>query len=71
MLNLHLPEGTMQPSAALRATRTRVWSISERLPALAVLIFGLAVLYAAGFSTFVRAHNTAHDARHANGFPCH
>ena len=61
----------MQTPAALHATRTRVWSIADRLPALAVLIFGLVVLYAAGFSTFARAHNAAHDARHANGFPCH
>jgi len=61
----------MQKSAALPATSTRVWSIAERLPALAVLMFGLVVLYAAGFSTFARAHNAAHDARHANGFPCH
>ena len=49
----------------------RVFSIAERLPALAVRIFGLLVLYAAGFSTFARAHNAAHDARHANAFPCH
>jgi cobalt transporter subunit CbtB len=41
------------------------------LPVLAVLIFGLVVLYAVGFSNFARAHNAAHDARHANGFPCH
>ena len=61
----------MQTSAALPVTRTRVWSIADRLPALAVLIFGLVVLYAAGFTTFQRAHNAAHDARHANGFPCH
>jgi len=61
----------MQTSTALHATRTRVWSIAECLPALSVLIFGLLVLYAAGFSAFARAHNPAHDARHANGFPCH
>src|SRR5579859_3574041 len=71
MLDSHLSGGIMQKSAALPATSTRVWSIAERLPALAVLMFGLVVLYAAGFSTFARAHNAAHDARHANGFPCH
>ena len=61
----------MQTSAALHATHTRVWSIADQLPALAVLMFGLVVLYAVGFSNFARAHNAAHDARHANGFPCH
>jgi cobalt transporter subunit CbtB len=61
----------MQTSVALHATRTRVWTIADWLPALAVLMFGLVVLYAVGFSTFARAHNAAHDARHANGFPCH
>lgn len=61
----------MQTSAALHATRTQVFSIAGRLPALGVLIFGLVALYAVGFSNFPRAHNAAHDARHANGFPCH
>lgn len=43
----------------------------ERLPALMVLALGLVVVYAVGFSPFTRAHNAAHDTRHANGFPCH
>lgn len=43
----------------------------ERLPALAVLVFGLMILYGVGFSPFTRAHNAAHDTRHANGLPCH
>jgi cobalt transporter subunit CbtB len=34
-------------------------------------MFGLVVIYAVGFSNFERAHSAAHDARHANGFPCH
>jgi len=29
------------------------------------------ILYGVGFSPFTRAHNAAHDSRHANGFPCH
>ena len=61
----------MQTSAALHATRTRVFSIVERLPALAVLLFGLVVVYAVGFSSLPRVHNATHDTRHANGFPCH
>ena len=71
MLHSYLSGAAMQTSAALHPTRTRVLSIAERLPALAVLMFGLVMLYAVGFSTFARAHNAAHDARHANGFPCH
>lgn len=61
----------MQGSTALHTTGIRVWTIADRWPALAVLLFGLVVLYGVGFSTFTRAHNAAHDTRHANGFPCH
>ena len=51
------------------ATQTSV--LVDRLPAVAVLVFGLIILYGVGFSPFTRAHNAAHDTRHANGFPCH
>lgn len=61
----------MQASAVVPATNTRVWTISHRLPALGVFLIGLVVLYAVGFSTMPRAHNAAHDTRHASGFPCH
>ena len=71
VINSYVSGGVMPTSAALHATQTRAWSIADRLPALAVLMFGLVVLYAVGFSSFARAHNAAHDARHANGFPCH
>jgi len=71
VIDSHLSGGTIQTSATLQATRTRVWPIADRLPALAVLMLGLVFLYAVGFSNFARAHNAAHDARHANGFPCH
>jgi cobalt transporter subunit CbtB len=53
------------------ATAVRKFAIAVRLPALLVLAFGLVILYAVGFSPFTRAHNAAHDTRHANGFPCH
>jgi cobalt transporter subunit CbtB len=43
----------------------------RRLPALSVLLIGLAIVYSVGFSSFARAHSAAHDTRHANGFPCH
>lgn len=45
--------------------------LAARLPGILVLAFGLVVLYGVGFSPFTRAHNAAHDTRHANGFPCH
>ena len=61
----------MQTSAALPVVGTRVLAVTNRWPALAVLMLGLVVLYAVGFSTVPQAHNTAHDTRHASGFPCH
>jgi cobalt transporter subunit CbtB len=62
---------TMQTSIAIPAGNTNVWAISQRLPALVVLFIGLVVVYAVGFSSLPRAHNAAHDTRHASGFPCH
>ena len=61
------------PSVATVREATASWTgvIAERLPALFVLAFGVAILYGVGFSPFMRAHNAAHDSRHANGFPCH
>jgi cobalt transporter subunit CbtB len=53
------------------ATAGRTLAIAGRLPALLVMTFGLIILYGVGFSPFTRAHNAAHDTRHANGFPCH
>ncbi len=45
--------------------------IAARMPALALLAFGLVTLYWVGFSSVSAAHNATHDTRHANGFPCH
>jgi len=61
----------MQTSAVLNTAGTRVRTIAVPWPALGVLMFGLVMLYSVGFSTFTRAHNAAHDTRHASGFPCH
>lgn len=61
----------MQASTALHPTITRAWSIANPWPALGVLLLGLFILYAVGFSTLPQAHNAAHDTRHANGLPCH
>ena len=47
-------------------------SASQRLAAgLALLFIGLTLTFAVGLSNMAVAHNTAHDTRHAIGFPCH
>jgi cobalt transporter subunit CbtB len=47
-------------------------SASRRLAAgLALLFIGLTLTFAVGLSNMAVAHNTAHDTRHAIGFPCH
>jgi len=61
----------MQASTALPITGTRAGVAARIWPAMAVLLFGMTVLYAVGFSTISKVHNAAHDTRHATGFPCH
>ena len=47
-------------------------SVSKRLGAgLALLFIGMTLTFAVGLSNMAVAHNTAHDTRHAIGFPCH
>jgi cobalt transporter subunit CbtB len=47
-------------------------SASRRLAAgLALLFIGATLTFAVGLSNMAVAHNTAHDTRHAIGFPCH
>ena len=47
-------------------------TLSQRLAAgLACLFIGATLLYTVGLSSMAVAHNTAHDTRHAIGFPCH
>lgn len=53
-------------------TSTVSLSISQRIAAgLALLFVGATLLFAVGLSNMAMAHNTAHDTRHAIGFPCH
>jgi cobalt transporter subunit CbtB len=53
-------------------TNSPTLSISQRIGAgLALLFVGLALTYAVGLSGMAVAHNSAHDTRHAIGFPCH
>ena len=47
-------------------------SISQRVAAgLALAFVGATLFFAVGLSNMALAHNTAHDTRHAIGFPCH
>ncbi|PPJ47268.1 cobalt transporter [Rhizobium sp. KAs_5_22] len=47
-------------------------SVAGRIaPALLSVFFGLFVVGFVGFSPMEVVHNAAHDARHANAFPCH
>jgi cobalt transporter subunit CbtB len=47
-------------------------SVSQRLAAgLALVFIGLTLTFAVGLSNMALAHNSAHDTRHAIGFPCH
>ena len=55
-----------------RSVSTAPLSISQRLAAgLALLFIGLSLTFAVGLSNMAVAHNSAHDTRHAIGFPCH
>ena len=58
-------------SIAIPAGRSISIPVARRMPAIAVLMFGLITLYCVGFSTASVAHNATHDTRHASGFPCH
>lgn len=39
--------------------------------AMIVAVFGTVFIYGIGFAGANVLHNAAHDARHANNFPCH
>lgn len=54
------------PQAASRSV-----AISKGLQLAATFLFGIVVLYGAGFAQISAAHNAAHDTRHSQGFPCH
>ena len=52
-------------TAAVPAATSRV------APAVAALILGLGLVFAAGFAWPSYLHNATHDTRHALGLPCH
>lgn len=41
------------------------------LSVLGMAILGFTILFAAGHAQSATLHDTAHDVRHATGFPCH
>jgi cobalt transporter subunit CbtB len=40
-------------------------------PAIAVIVFGIALYLTAGFAWPSALHNATHDTRHSLGLPCH
>ena len=41
------------------------------LPAVLAILFGVFLVFGAGFAESSALHNAAHDSRHALVFPCH
>ena len=53
-------------------TKSATLSLNDRLVAgMLALVFGSFLVFGAGFAHSSVLHDTAHDVRHANGFPCH
>ena len=61
----------MQSSDVKRPSLVRANTVGVVLPVLLAALLGLFVVWGAGFAGAEMVHNAAHDARHANGFPCH
>jgi cobalt transporter subunit CbtB len=54
------------------SSSTQIVSISDRMTAgILALLVGSFLIFGAGFAHSNVLHDTAHDVRHANGFPCH
>lgn len=45
--------------------------VSVRTQNVAVLAFGIILVFAVGFLPMDAVHSAAHDTRHALSFPCH
>lgn len=56
-------------SLASQPTLTRV--SMRAAPAIAAILFGLALFFTTGFAWPSTLHNATHDTRHALGLPCH
>jgi cobalt transporter subunit CbtB len=46
-------------------------ALARIAPALAALVFGIALFLATGFAWPSAIHNATHDTRHSLGLPCH
>ncbi|MCM2504032.1 CbtB-domain containing protein [Aureimonas altamirensis] len=53
------------------ASQTHATSSGRIATALFALVLGVFFVYGAGFASADALHDTAHDARHAMGLPCH
>ncbi len=59
----------------MNTTNTTTIQTAEKSTALMSVLFmvilGGVILFAAGHAQSATLHDTAHDVRHATGFPCH
>jgi cobalt transporter subunit CbtB len=55
----------------MNTTSTSVKSASSLMSVIFVAAMGIALLFAAGHAQSAALHDSAHDIRHATGFPCH
>ena len=66
------PAASTEVVMAHSAVSTTTGSLSDRLVAgVLALMLGSFLIFGAGFAHSSVLHDTAHDVRHANGFPCH
>ena len=61
----------MQATASGFVATGRDAQAATRRSAWLAIVLGFVFLAGTGFSHMSVAHNAAHDARHAAGFPCH
>ena len=60
---ISFPAATHDVSIATEMSKTK--------QLMGALLLWLVMLYGVGFVQTAEMHNTAHDARHSVGFPCH
>ena len=62
----------MSQVRTVTGTKTKLNGRAAALAAaMIVAMFGAVFVYGVGFAGANVLHNAAHDARHANNFPCH
>lgn len=65
-------EVVMAHSTVSTRSNTLAGSFSDRMIAgVLALLLGSFLIFGAGFAHSSVLHDTAHDVRHATGFPCH